>query len=457
MSNTWLETYAAQRPKARALYAEVRELVAGGVGHDLRHSPITPIYIDHARGSRKWDIDGNEYIDYGMGNGALLLGHAHPDVLDAVHSVVGNGLHFGNDHPQMREWAALIRELMPAAEKIRFVGSGTEGTMLALRLARAFTGRNKLLRFEGHFSGWHDYVGRGSAPPFDKAVSAGIPQATLDSIVVIPADLEIVEDTLRNDQDIAALMLEPSGASWGTVPLTHEFNRQLRDLLSQYKLPLIYDEVITGFRYSAGGYQQLIGVAPDLTVIGKIMTGGLPGGAVAGRADMMALFDYSDDAQHNRYERVSHLGTFNANPLSAAAGIATLKIAADGKAQAHADRMAARLRDGMDQVLDKVGAAAYAYGDSSIFHVYMRKRTTAPVRSREELQTDDATILKSIPGRIITAFQKNLQIRGVDLLSYNGGVTSAAHNEADIDQTLDAFRETMQVLVDEKVVGTIRN
>ena len=212
MSNTWLETYAAQRPKARALYAEVRELVAGGVGHDLRHSPITPIYIDHARGSRKWDIDGNEYIDYGMGNGALLLGHAHPVVLDAVHSVVGNGLHFGNDHPQMREWAALIRELMPAAEKIRFVGSGTEGTMLALRLARAFTGRNKLLRFEGHFSGWHDYVGRGSAPPFDKAVSAGIPQATLDSIVVIPADLEIVEDTLRNDQDIAALMLEPSGA-----------------------------------------------------------------------------------------------------------------------------------------------------------------------------------------------------------------------------------------------------
>ena len=356
-----------------------------------------------------------------------------------------------------REWAALIRELMPAAEKIRFVGSGTEGTMLALRLARAFTGRNKLLRFEGHFSGWHDYVGRGSAPPFDKAVSAGIPQATLDSIVVIPADLEIVEDTLRNDQDIAALMLEPSGASWGTVPLTHEFNRQLRDLLSQYKMPLIYDEVITGFRYSAGGYQQLIGVAPDLTVIGKIMTGGLPGGAVAGRADMMALFDYSDDAQHNRYERVSHLGTFNANPLSAAAGIATLKIAADGKAQAHADRMAARLRDGMDQVLDKVGAVAYVYGDSSIFHVYMREPTTAPVRSREELQTDDATILKSIPGRIITAFQKNLQIRGVDLLSYNGGVTSAAHSEADIDQTLDAFRETMQVLVDEKVVGTIRN
>ena len=456
MSNTWLETYAAQRPKARALYAEVRELVAGGVGHDLRHSPITPIYIDHARGSRKWDIDGNEYIDYGMGNGALLLGHAHPGVLNAVHGVLGNGLHFGNDHPQMLEWAALIKRLMPAAEKVRFVGSGTEGTMLALRLARAFTGRNKLLRFEGHFSGWHDYVGRGSAPPFDKAVSAGIPQATLDSIVVIPADLEIVEDTLRNDGDIAALMLEPSGASWGTVPLTHEFNRQLRDLLSQYKMPLIYDEVITGFRYSAGGYQQLIGVAPDLTVMGKIMTGGLPGGAVAGRADMMALFDYSDDPQHNRYERVSHLGTFNANPLSAAAGIATLKIAADGKAQAHADRMAARLRDGMGQVLDKVGAAAYVYGDSSIFHVYMREPTTAPVRSREELQTDDATILKSIPGRIITAFQKNLQIRGVDLLSYNGGVTSAAHNEADIDQTLDAFRETMQVLVDEKLVGTIR-
>jgi glutamate-1-semialdehyde 2,1-aminomutase len=455
MAEPWLQTYAAQRPKAQALYAQTRAVVAGGVGHDLRHSPVTPIYIDHGLGSRKWDVDGNEYIDYGMGNGALLIGHAHPVVLDAVRAVIGNGLHFGNDHPRMAEWAALIQRLMPAAEKIRFVGSGTEGTMLALRLARAHTGRTKLLRFEGHFSGWHDYAGKGSGVPFNAPSSAGIPRSTLDTIVVIPADLEIVEDTLRADHDIAALMLEPSGASWGTVPLSHEFNRQLRALLTKHNVPLIYDEVITGFRYSAGGYQRLIDVAPDLTVMGKIMTGGLPGGAVAGRADIMSLFDYTGDAQHDRHERVSHLGTFNANPLSAAAGIATLNLAADGKAQAHADAMAAMLRQGLEQMLDEEGVAGYTYGDSSLFHIYMRAHTGTPIRSRAELHTDDATTLKSIPGKVITAFQKNLQIRGVDLLSYNGGVTSSAHTETDVRQAIGAFRETMRVLRDEKLVERV--
>jgi glutamate-1-semialdehyde 2,1-aminomutase len=372
-----------------------------------------------------------------------------------VRAVIGNGLHFGNDHPRMTEWAALIQRLMPAAEKIRFVGSGTEGTMLALRLARAFTGRTKLLRFQGHFSGWHDYVGKGAAVPFDAPGSAGIPASTLDTIVVIPADLEIVEDNLRGEHDIAALMLEPSGASWGTVPLSHEFNRQLRGLLTKYNVPLIYDEVITGFRYHPGGYQRLIDVAPDLSVMGKIMTGGLPGGAVAGRSDIMSLFDYTGDAHHDRYERVSHLGTFNANPLSTAAGIATLNLAADGKAQSHADSMAEMLRQGLEQMLAEEGVAAYAYGDSSLFHIYMRAHTGTPVRSRAELRTDDATTLKSIPGRVITAFQKNLQIRGIDLLSYNGGVTSSAHSEADIKQSLGAFRETMRILVEERIVERV--
>jgi glutamate-1-semialdehyde 2,1-aminomutase len=454
MASNWLEVYAEQRPKARALYAEAKARIAGGVGHDLRNSPVTPTYIDHALGSHKWDVDGNDYIDYGMGNGALMVGHAHPAVLKAVHAVVDNGLHFGNDHPRMIDWAMKIQALMPAAEKIRFVGSGTEGAMLALRLCRAFTGKTKLLRFEGHFSGWGDSVGRGSAPPFDRPVSAGIPQATTDSIAVIPADLEIVEDTIRKDGDIAALMLEPSGASWATVPLSREFNLRLADLMKRLGVPLIYDEVITGFRYAPGGYQQLIGVKPDLTVMGKIITGGLPGAAIAGRADIMSLFDYTGDAQHDRYERVSHLGTFNANPLSCAAGIATLDLIAGGEATATADRMAARLRDGMETMLDELGAAAYVYGDSSIFHVYMAAHGRR-VPSRVALHTEDATVLKSIPGRVISAFQKNLQIRGVDLLSYNGGVTSSAHSEADIDQTLNVFRETMQVLLDENLVARI--
>ncbi len=455
MADHWLDKFSEQRPRSRALYAEMRKHVAGGVGHDLRHSPITPLYIERALGARKWDIDGNEFLDFGMGNAALLLGHAHPVVLEAVREVAANGLHFGNDHPAMLDSARLIHDLIPSAERIRFVGSGTEGSMLALRLARAFTDRTKLLRFQGHFSGWHDYVGKGSAPPFDAPVSLGIPQSTLDTIIVIPADLNVVEDTLRRDRHIAAIMLEPSGASWGTVPLTISFNQQLRELVTRYEVLLVFDEVITGFRYSPGGYQALAGIKPDLTILGKIMTGGLPGGAVVGRTDIMRLFEYTGEAQHDRHARVSHQGTFNANPLSTAAGIATLRLVADGTVQAHADRMGDMLRRGMEAILDELEVAAFAYGDSSVFHVYMEAYPGSNVAGRAAIRTSDPAKLKGIPARVVNAFQKNLQIRGVDLLSYTGGVTSSAHTEADIQQALEAFRETMRVLIEEKIVARV--
>lgn len=456
VAESWLDTFAGQRAEARELYARAKQVLAGGVGHDLRYNAIAPTYVTHARGSRKWDVDGNEYIDYGMGNGALLLGHAQPVVAEAVRAVVGSGLHFGNDHPQMIEWAELVHQLVPSADKVRFTTSGTEATMLALRVARAYTGREKVLRLEGHFSGWHDYVGRGSAAPFQAAVSLGIPRETIETIVVVPADLDRVEIELRQNQDIAALMVEPSGASWGTVPLTVDFNHGLRSLTERYHVPLVFDEVITGFRYSPGGYQRLAGIVPDLTVLGKIITGGLPGAAVVGRDEIMRLFDYTGDPEHDRFRRVSHLGTFNANPLSAAAGVANLRLVADGRPQAAADRAAERLRQGMDGVLERLGAAAYVYGDSSVFHVYLEEHPGSGATSRDALRTSDATTLKGIPGRVVAAFQRNLQIRGVDLLSYTGGVTSSAHTDADVDRTIAAFEETMAALLAAEVVGRVR-
>ena len=455
VAKSWITTYADQRPRSRGLFAQAREVIGGGVGHDLRYNPITPLYIARASGSRKWDVDGNEYIDYSMGNAALLIGHAHPTVLTAVHDVVDNGLHFGNDHPAMIAWAEIIHNLVPCAEKIRFVNSGTEGTMLALRLARAFTGHSKVLRFEGHFSGWHDYVGKGAAVPFNESVSLGIPATTLDTVVVIPADLNAAETILRADKEIAAIMLEPSGASWGTVPLTREFNRQVRALATAYRVPLIFDEVITGFRYAPNGYQGWADVIPDLCVLGKVVTGGLPGGVVAGRADIMQLFDYTGDAQHDRFARVSHQGTFNANPLSTAAGIATLNLVADGCLQDHADCMANTLRAGMECILDESHVAGYAYGESSIFHVYLEGYPGSRAQSRSDLITSDAGALKSIPPAVVSAFQRNLQIRGVDILSYTGGVTSSAHTDTDIQQTLDVFRETIHALVEDKIIGRV--
>jgi len=174
-----------------------------------------------------------------------------------------------------------------------------------------------------------------------------------------------------------------------------------------------------------------------------------------GRADIMSLFDFTGEARHDRFGRVSHQGTFNANPLSTASGIASLRLMADGSAQASADRMAVLLRHGMEDILEAEGAAAYAYGDSSAFHVFMEAYPGRGARTRAELHTSDATALKSIPGQVIAAFQRNLNIRGVDLLSYNGGVTSSAHTEDDIHQTLVAFRETIRMMLDEKILAPL--
>jgi glutamate-1-semialdehyde 2,1-aminomutase len=454
-ADSWTATFAEQRARGRELYGRAKQLLAGGVGHDLRHNPVAPTYIDHALGSRKWDVDGNEYIDYGMGNGALLLGHAPAPVLDAVRAVMDRGLHFGNDHPGILEWAQLIHDLVPSAQKVRFTSSGTEATMLALRLARAYTGREKVLRLEGHFSGWHDSVGRGANPPFDQPVSLGIPREMVSLVVVVPADLDRVEAELRDNRDIAALMIEPSGASWETVPLTPDFNHCLRALTERYGVPLIYDEVITGFRYSPGGYQGLVGITPDLSVLGKIVTGGLPGAAVVGKDEIMRLLDFTGDARHDRFERVGHLGTFNANPLTVAAGIANLGLVADGSVQAQADRMAERLRTGMQRVLDELGAAAYVYGSSSVFHVFMEEHPGSGASSRSGLVTTDAARLKGIPARVVSAFQRNLQIRGMDLLSYTGGVTSSAHTEGDIDASIGIFEDTMWTLVRKHVIARV--
>ncbi len=456
MSDTQFDAYKETQPRAVDLYTQSLSSLAGGVGHDLRMGHPLPLYITHAEGAHKWDADGREYIDYSMGNAAIFLGHAPPEVLKAMHRALDSGFHFGNDHPLQVEWAELVQALVPCADRIRFVNSGSEGSILALRIARAFTGKMKVLRFEGHFSGWHDGVGKGAMIPFDEPVSAGIPQGALDTIEVIPADLHRVEEVFKTDPDMAAVMLEPSGASWGTVPLTVEFNRELRRLTAEYGVLLIYDEVITGFRYAPGGYQEYACLTPDMCIHGKIIAGGTPGGAVTGRADIMQVFDYTGDPHHDRYERVHHLGTFNANPVSAAAGIATLKRIATGLPHEHADRMAAVLRQGMDEILYQERVAGYVYGDVSIFHVYLEAYPGTGAVRRQDLITSEGSILKGIPKEVVSAFQKLLLARGVDLVSYTGGVTSAAHTETDIQNTLDIFQDVIRSMVKDKIVALLK-
>lgn len=421
-----------------------RSVLPSGVTHDMRYLRPTPTYVTRAAGSHKWDVDGSEYVDYWMGHGALLLGHCHPAVVKALTEAVSSVTHAGGCHPQEVEWAELVVSLIPSAEQVRFTGSGTEATLLALRLARAATRRPRIIKFEGHFHGWHDYASFGVNPPFDVPASIGIPEAVAETVVVLPPDLGAVAAELAMG-DVAGVILEPTGASMGLVPIAPDLLRGLRSLCDEHGAVLVFDEVITAFRYAPGGVQQLTGVLPDLTALGKILAGGLPGGAVAGREEIMDLLSFHDDPKRDRYERVPHTGTFNANPPSAAAGVTTLRLVSDGEAGSRAVDLAAALREGLQDVIKRLGARWSVLGESSIFHWL-----PIAIEELDEMQIGGSDFTseserrkqaRSISGT--EAMRNALLHRGVDFPGYEGWV-SAAHSEEDVERTIHAFEEALE-------------
>jgi glutamate-1-semialdehyde 2,1-aminomutase len=409
----------------------------------MRLTDPFPLVIARGQGARKWDVDGNEYIDFGLGSASLLLGHAHPAVVEALIQAAPHGSHYGQAIEAELEWGERVQRLIPCADKVRFVGSGAEATMLAMRIARGYTGKNKIIRWQSHYHGWHDYAMPGTLPPFDVPASIGIPTGALAAVIVLPPDLAVLEHTLASDNDIAGVITEGSGASYGAVPLPPGFLAGVRRLTQQYGVVMILDEVITGFRWSPGGLQQQIGLMPDLCTLAKILTGGLPGGAVAGKDEVMQVMVQTGDPQHDRFQRVSHGGTFNANPYCAATGNAALKIVATGAMQATADRLAERLRLGLRELLKRHEVPACVYGDSSTFHVYFGARSIAGL---------DANTLKNMPQEVQNGFRQALQVRGVDLMSRCSGVLSGVHTETDIDQSLEAFDGAIKAMLQEGIL-----
>lgn len=452
---TIAQTYAAMRPRSGKLFEEARRSFAGGVNADRRQVDPFPTYAARGQGSHKWDVDGNEYIDYNMGNGATFLGHANPTIAAAITEHATKASHFGTGHDLEVEWGRRIQEVLPSCERLRFVVTGTEATLLALRVARAYTGRPKIVRFEGHYHGWHDQVMVGMAAPFDQAASGGIPASTIENTIVVPAnDLGTLRATLEQHRDeVAAVIVEPSGASWCTVPLKPGFLQELRRLTEELGLLLIFDEVITGFRWSPGGAQGVHGIKPDLTTMAKIMAGGMPGAAMGGRADIIdSVFIRTAPASNEMRERIFHAGTFAAHAVTAAAGIAALKLLADGHYQDNANRLAARLRDGMNDIIVERKVQGVCYGEASTWHVFFGE----PVdwsSGRPALGTYDATILKGIPALLTMRFQQALQNRGVDPMSGTGGMVSGVHTDEDIQHTLEAFDGALGDLLAEGLVS----
>ncbi|MER3449402.1 MAG: aspartate aminotransferase family protein [Chloroflexota bacterium] len=438
---TIADRYRELHPTSLRLYQEAQRSFPSGITHDSRYFEPFPLYIERASGSRKWDVDGNELIDYVMGHGALLLGHAYPDVVTAVREQAAKLTHPVGESPLALEWARWVQRLVPSAERVKFTSSGTEATHMAMRLARAYTGKTKIIKFYGHFHGWHDYATVAHQPPYDVPVSVGVPKEVLGTMVALPADIDAVRQVLESDDDIAGVILEPCGASTGAIPLPPNFLADLRALTAKHNVVLIFDEVVTGFRMSPGGAQAKYGVVPDLTTMAKILAGGLPGGAVAGRADIMALLEFkSEDPQWNRFKRIAHPGTFNANPLSAAAGVACLKVVSQGEAHAHADALGEQIRNGLNQVLGKLGVKGRAYGEGSVFHVFIG----------DGWSPENAANVKMNP-RVVQALGQGMRNLGVDLFRTMGFVSSA-HSPADVDHTLQAFEETVKQMRREGLV-----
>lgn len=243
-----VQRYREKTPQSEALFAQARAIFPSGVTHDGRHLDPYGIYVDRAEGAYKWDVDGNKYIDFYGGHGALLLGHNHPKVMAAVEPALAKGTHFGANHALEVQWAQAIQALMPSAERVRFTSSGTEATLMGLRLARSFTGRHKLIRFKTHFHGWHDHMTGGYANHFDGTSPVGVLDGISDAVVLVaPNDREGVKAALAAG-DIAAVILEPTGSSTGMVPTAPGFLEFLREETTKAGSILIFDEVVTGFR-----------------------------------------------------------------------------------------------------------------------------------------------------------------------------------------------------------------
>jgi glutamate-1-semialdehyde 2,1-aminomutase len=420
--------------RSREIFDRSREILVGGVNSPVRAFRAvggTPVVADHGAGARLWDADGNEYLDYVCSWGALILGHAHPAVAAALAEQARRGTSFGMTTELEVELATVLRGALPSLERVRFVSSGTEATMSAVRLARAATGRDLIVKFEGCYHGHSDSflskAGSGLAT-FGIAASPGVPQAIAALTLDAPYnDLAAVERLFQaRPGEIACVIVEPIAANMGVVPPAPGFLKGLRELTRREGALLIFDEVISGFRVCFGGAQTLYGVQPDLTTLGKIIGGGLPVAAYGGRAELME--------QVSPMGPVYQAGTLSGNPLAMRAGIETLKLLAAPGFYEALDRRGARLADGLRLAVADSGIEGHVQSVGSLLTLFFNR---APVG-------DYAAARNSDTRRFGTFFGEMLE-RGLLLApsQFEALFVSAAHTDQDIDGTVEACRQSL--------------
>lgn len=427
--------------RSNALYQRAQTKLAGGVSSDARRMAGTPLYVDHAAGAHLWDVDGNRYIDYVLGQGPALLGHCPPLIADAVAAQMRRGVVYSAQHEDEVQAAELLCKLVPAAELVRFNTVGSEATHAALRLARGHTGRTRILKFEGHYHGWLDPVLYSVHPTLDAAGPARAPNvvagtagqqlSTSADLVVVPwNDLDAFAGAMdEHGADIAAVIMEPVLCNTGAIEPAPGYLAAVQDICHGSGSLLIFDEIITGFRLAPGGAQDYLGITPDLATFGKAMAGGLQVAALAGRADVMR--DISDG-------KVAHAGTFNSHPVAIAAALATMRLLDEQRDEIYGRlfRLGRRLMDELRTAAREAGAPLLVDGPGPVFQTYLTDQTE--VRDyRDFAATDRAGMAR---------LHQALLDRGVNIVPRGLWFVSAAHTEDDIDQTVAAVADALSTL-----------
>lgn len=429
-----MDTIAAE--KSAAAFREAKQYIPGGVNSPARAFGAVgggPRFFERGKGSRVWDIDGNEYIDYVCSWGPLILGHAHPRVVEAVGAACADGTSFGAPTLHETKLAKKIVDMLPSIEKVRMVSSGTEATMSAIRLARGVTGREKIIKFDGCWHGHGDsfLIKAGSSSlTLGAPDSPGIPQGIADNTLTIPYnDAQAAAQAIaENPGQIAAMIVEPVAGNMGTVPPREGFLQALRDLATQNNCLLIFDEVITGFRTGSGGAQGRYGVQPDLTCLGKIVGGGLPAAAYGGRADIM-------DNVSPMGMKISQAGTLSGNPLAMAAGFEQLQVLSEDGIYDRLETVASRLEEGMRDNIQKLGLP---YPVNRVGGMLCMFFTEGPVECFADLADVDVE-------KFARYFWANIE-RGVYLApsQYECMFPSVAHSDDDVEKTLAIHYETLK-------------
>jgi glutamate-1-semialdehyde 2,1-aminomutase len=432
--------------KSIELYERAKKVMPAGVSSHLRslEKPV-PLSFSRAEGSKMVDVDGNVYIDYVLGLGPLILGHSPRRVLEAVHKAVDRGQVYAGQHEVETEVAEILVDAIDCAEKVRFALSGTDVVQLAVRLAKGFTGRRKIIKFEGHYHGWADNVyistwvlphqlGERSNPPSILQSKGQSPYAAEETIVLPYNDADMVESALKREGDsVACILMEPTMCNNGGIWPKPGYLEALRQVCDRYGVVLIFDEVISGFRFHPGGVQTLLGVTPDLTTLGKALGAGFSISALVGRDDIMQLIGKGE---------VMHAGTFNGNVVGTAAALEALRCMRENKGQMYKDmtRRGARLMEGIRSSARKHGLSVLVSGKETAFHVHFTSRPQ--LFEYRDLMDNDS--------KSYNLFQRRLIDFGVRLIFRGNWYISAAHSDEDIDFTLKQVDSVMAEMAESR-------